>query len=108
MNRLVATKKFRKKADLVAQVRDLRATVLKLGDVLGIYNSDPASWLEKVKLAGLAKLEISAEEIESLIEQRLQARQEKDFAKSDEIRDVLEARGIELLDSREGTTWKLK
>ena len=108
MNRLCATKKFKKKADLVAQVRDLRATVLKLGDVLGIYNSDPATWLEKVKLAGLAKLDITAEEIEAQIEARLQARAEKDFAKSDEIRDALAEQGIELLDSREGTSWKLK
>ncbi len=108
MNRLCATKKFKKKADLVAQVRDLRATVLKLGDVLGIYNSEPAQWLEKVKLAGLARLDITAEEIEEQIEARLQARAEKDFATSDEIRDALAARGIELLDSREGTSWKLK
>ncbi|NOY12811.1 MAG: cysteine--tRNA ligase, partial [Deltaproteobacteria bacterium] len=91
MNRLVATRKFRKKADLVAQVRDLRRTVQKLGDVLGIYNSDPAQWLEQVKLAGLAKLDISREEIEAKIEQRLQARAEKDFARSDEIRDELAA-----------------
>ena len=108
MNRLVATKKFRKKAELVAQVRDLRVTTLKLGEVLGIYHSDPAIWLEKVKQAGLAKLDISREEIEELIAQRKQARVEKDFTRSDEIRDLLAARGIELLDSPAGTTWKLK
>ncbi len=108
MNRLCATKKFRKKAELVAQVRDLRATVLTLGKVLGIYNSDPASWLEKVKLAGLAKLEISLEEIEAQIAERKQARSDKDFARSDEIRDALLKSGIELLDSPQGTTWKLK
>ncbi|MBE9485664.1 MAG: class I tRNA ligase family protein, partial [Chloroflexi bacterium] len=108
MNRLVATKKFRKKADLVAQVRDLRATTLELGEVLGIYHSVPAIWLEKVKLAGLTKLDISQEEIEEMIAQRKQARAEKDFTRSDEIRDLLAARGIELLDSPAGTTWKLK
>ena len=108
MNRLAATKKFAQKSDLVAQVRDLHATILRLGEVLGIFHSQPVAWLTKVKLAGLAKLEISQQEIDSLIEQRLAARQEKNFARSDEIRDELEARGIELLDSREGTTWKLK
>ena len=108
MNRLAATKKLAKKPDLVAQVRDLHATILRLGEVLGIFHSQPVAWLTKVKLAGLAKLEISQEEIDSLIEQRLAARQEKNFARSDEIRDELEARGIELLDSREGTSWKLK
>ena len=108
MNRLIATKKFAKKADLVAQVRDLHATILRLGEVLGIFLSAPAAWLEKVKMAGLERLDITAEEIEAYIEERLAARKEKDFARSDEIRDELEKRGIVLLDSREGTTWKLK
>ena len=48
------------------------------------------------------------EEIEKQIQARLQARADKDFAKSDEIRDALAEAGIELLDSREGTSWKLK
>ncbi len=108
MNRLVATKKFKKKAELVAQVRDLHQTILRLGDVLGLYRSQPREWLEKVKLSGLKKLDITAEEIEELIQQRLQARAEKDFARGDEIRIELDEKGILLLDSREGTSWKLK
>ncbi len=108
MNRLVAIKKFRKKTELVAQVRDLHATILRLGEVLGLYRSQPTEWLEKVKLAGLKKLEITGEEIVDLIEQRLQARSGKDFARGDEIRGELEARGILLLDTREGTNWRLK
>jgi cysteinyl-tRNA synthetase len=108
MNRLIGEKKFRKKADLVANVRDLHRTVLKLGEVIGLFGSDPHSWLETFKLAGLSSLGITVEEIESQITERLQARKDKDFARSDEIRDELEVRGIMLLDSREGTTWKLK
>ena len=108
MNRLVATKKFRKKPELVAQVRDLHATILRLGEVLGLYRSQPTEWLEKVKLAGLAKLDITQEEIVGFIEQRLQARAEKDFARGDEIRGELETKGILLLDNREGTNWRLK
>jgi len=108
MNRLVATKKFKKKPELVAQVRDLHQTILRLGEVLGLYRSQPAKWLEKVKLAGLKKLDITAEEIEELIRQRLQARAEKDFARGDEIRLELDTKGILLLDTREGTSWKLK
>ena len=107
INRLVATKKFRKKADLVGQVVDLHQTILRLGEVIGLYRSAPTVWLEKVKLAGLAKLDITVTEIDSLIEQRLQARSDKDFARSDEIRDELSAKGIELLDGRAGTTWQL-
>ena len=108
MNRLVATKKFRKKPELVTQVSDLHATILRLGEVIGLYRSQPTKWLEKVKLAGLAKLDITETEIVDFIEQRLQARSEKDFARGDEIRGELEAKGILLLDTREGTNWRLK
>jgi cysteinyl-tRNA synthetase len=43
--------------------------------------------------------------IQALIDERTQARKDKNFARSDEIRDELASQGIELLDSREGTTW---
>jgi cysteinyl-tRNA synthetase len=108
MNRLMGEKKFRKKADLVAAVRDLGQTVIRLGGVLGLLGSEPAVWLEQQKLAALAKLDISAEQIEKLIDSRRHARQEKDFARADAIRDELDAKGIELLDTPQGTSWKVK
>ncbi len=45
-------------------------------------------------------------EIEQLIEERQSARAAKDFARADAIRDDLLARGIELMDTREGVKWK--
>ena len=45
------------------------------------------------------------EEIEALIEQRQQARKDKDFATADKIRDDLLAQGIMLEDTREGVKW---
>ncbi|MDD6194339.1 MAG: cysteine--tRNA ligase [Lachnospiraceae bacterium] len=45
-------------------------------------------------------------EIEAMIEARQQARKNKDFAKADEIRDELLAKGILLEDTREGVKWK--
>jgi len=59
-------------------------------------------------MAALAEMNISAAEIKEKIAARLQARKEKDFARSDAIRDELETRGILLLDSAEGTGWKIK
>jgi len=48
------------------------------------------------------------EEIERLIEERQEARRNRDFAKSDEIRDRLLAEGIILEDTKEGVRWKRK
>lgn len=50
--------------------------------------------------------ELLDEEIEQLIEERIQARQARDFARSDEIRDVLKEKGIILEDTAEGTRWR--
>jgi len=48
----------------------------------------------------------SEEKIQLLINERADARANKDFARSDEIRDELLANNIELLDSAEGTSWR--
>ena len=46
------------------------------------------------------------EEIENLIEERQAARKAKNFARADEIRDLLTEKGIILEDTREGVRWK--
>ncbi|WP_026508295.1 cysteine--tRNA ligase [Butyrivibrio sp. MC2013] len=52
------------------------------------------------------KEETPDEEIEQLIKERQDARKAKNFARADEIRDELAARGIILEDTREGVKWK--
>ena len=47
-----------------------------------------------------------AAEVERLIAERESAREAKDFAKADNIRDDLRARGIALEDSRDGVRWR--
>ena len=66
--------------------------LVKLTDVLGLI-------VDK-------KEEILDDEIEALIAERQEARKEKNFARADEIRDELAAKGIVLLDTREGVKWK--
>ena len=51
------------------------------------------------------KEEMLDEEIEAMIEERQQARKNKDFKKADEIRDALFEKGIQLKDTREGVKW---
>ena len=70
----------------------LKAKITALTDVLGLITEKEAEMLD--------------EEIENLIAQRQQARKDRDFAKADEIRDTLLAKGIVLEDTREGVRWK--
>lgn len=73
-------------------LQSLYDLMVKLADVLGIIiNKEP---------------ELLAEDIEALIEERQAARKAKNFARSDEIRDELLAKGIILEDTREGVKWK--
>ncbi len=46
------------------------------------------------------------DDIQTLIDERIQARKDKDFARSDEIRDYLKEQGIILDDTPQGTRWR--
>ena len=50
--------------------------------------------------------ELLDEDIEQLIEERTQARKNRDFVRSDEIRDLLKEKGILLDDTPQGTRWR--
>lgn len=80
----------------------LKARMLAAGNLLGIFEWDPEQWLQE----GESGDALSAGEIERLIAEREQARRDKNFARADEIRDELAARGVQLEDSRDGTRWR--
>lgn len=67
------------------------------------------SW-DTVLSLDLIKEETTNKELESyildMINQRNEAKKNKDFAKADSIRDELLSKGIQLVDTREGTTYK--
>lgn len=52
--------------------------------------------------------ELLDEEIEKLIQERTEARKAKNFQRADEIRDLLNERGIVLEDTPQGVRWKRK
>lgn len=54
----------------------------------------------------LEENELLDDEIEALIEERIQARKDRNFSRADEIRDVLKEKGIILEDTPQGTRWK--
>jgi cysteinyl-tRNA synthetase len=86
----------------------VRERLHSVGEVLGVFISEPGSYLARMKARKVADQEISPDEIERLILERAEARKAKDFKLSDEIRDYLLERNIQLLDGPGGTTWKVK
>lgn len=77
------------------------AILVRLGGVLGLLQQDPEAFFQ-ADTGG----ELSADDIEALIQARADARKAKNFAEADRIRDELLEKGIILDDSREETTWR--
>ena len=68
--------------------------VARFDSVLGIFGPEESAMLDA--------------EIEALIEERQAARRDRNFARSDEIRDLLAEKGIILEDTKDGVRWKRK
>jgi len=80
----------------------LAAQLKGLGSMLGILELDPDAYLR-------GDGEASSEDtgwIDALIAERIQAKADKKYARCDEIRDELKAKGIIIEDSKAGTTWR--
>ena len=99
--------------DLANQINKLRATdtekasvlatTLKhLGDVLGLLQDDPDSYLK----SGGSSEGLGDTDINALIEQRAQAKVDKNWGEADRIRDELKQQGIELEDKGGDTSWR--
>ncbi|WP_417530432.1 cysteine--tRNA ligase [Marinobacter lipolyticus] len=83
------------------EARQAAAVLVRLGGVLGLLQQDPEAFFQAD-----AGGELTAEDIEAMIQARAEARKAKNFAEGDRIRDELAEKGIILDDSREGTTWR--
>lgn len=94
----------RMRRDDEAAAAELAAELRRLGGVLGILRDDSEEFLRGDDPAGAAGL--SDTEIEGLIAERLAARQTKNWAEADRIRDLLKEKGVTLEDGAGGTLWR--
>ena len=83
--------------------RDLR----KSGETLGIFQRQPAAFLAGYRTRLCARRGIDPADVEARIGARTQARAAKDFTRADEIRQALRGKGVELMDTPTGTTWRV-
>jgi len=84
------------------------ASLRRLGSVLGLLQAPPAAYFQAQRQGGLEKRGLDDAAIAAKIAERSAARQARDWARADAVRDELAAQGIELKDGPEGTTWILK
>jgi len=89
-----------RKAEDHAQRQQLKSQLLGAGLALGLLQQPPSAWFER----GLSDDDDAR--IQALIDERAAAKQSRDFARSDAIRDQLAREGVLLEDTPQGVRWK--
>jgi cysteinyl-tRNA synthetase len=84
-----------------AEQANAKAQLQAAASLLGILQDDPEHWFR-------ASFGEAAAEIDKLVAERVAARTAKNYAESDRLRDELAARGVEVMDSASGSTWRRK
>jgi cysteinyl-tRNA synthetase len=90
------------KAEDAAEKARLKGALLDGGALLGLLQDDPEVWLRQ----GASVDGLSDADIDAMIVARNDARESKDFAEADRIRDDLAEQGVILEDKPEGTIWR--
>ena len=93
-------RQLNKSTDVAEQARlggQLRASA----EIIGLLGQDPEAWF-----AIDHDTEFAAK-VEALLEQRISARTNKDYARADQIRDELSAMGVVIEDGPDGTRWQI-
>ncbi|NCF51798.1 cysteine--tRNA ligase [Gammaproteobacteria bacterium] len=79
----------------------LAAAMQASGDLMGLLQVDPETWF-----AGHVQGDLSADDIAALLDERREARANRDFDAADAIRDKLLDAGITIEDGPGGTSWR--
>jgi cysteinyl-tRNA synthetase len=98
-------------------VKDVNRTIAENENINTTFYDSVKAFLERtaVGVLGIMNFEIEGESIserdmsyiQSMIDKRAAAKKEKNYVLADEIRDELKSLGIELKDSKDGTTYKI-
>ena len=78
----------------------IAAGLRQAGSFLGLLQQDPVAWAQ----AGA----VAVDDIEALVEQRMQARLDRDWAQADALRDQLLDLGVEVEDSAGESRWRMR
>ena len=106
MNRLFDMGADSGSLEKLSKIQNGISDIKRIGQVLGILNESLSSYSAYKKSQGTEENSLDSKMIEQLIDERTAARQDKNWAKADQIRKKLEENNISLEDSSNGTMWK--
>lgn len=99
---LFALSKRANSTDDLAERVQIKAAMLQGGELLGLLQQDPEQWFVS------AVSDVDAAEIDQLIAERIQARADKNWARADEIRDILADKKVKVEDGADGSRWRIE
>ena len=108
VNTIIKNAKKNNREKTANTLAKILANVKEVYGILGLFEQEPEKFLTEMKQKYVAKLDISEEEINKLIDKRSEAKKEKDFETADAIRSELDGKGIILNDTINGTIWNVK
>ncbi|NCN41520.1 cysteine--tRNA ligase [bacterium] len=94
--------------DQVAVSKSFLSHMNEIGKITALFQEEPKSFLVNLDDLLLAKKDLKRSDIDALVLERARARENKDFAKSDELRDKLNSLGILVSDSLQGSVWEVQ
>ncbi|MGV3278861.1 cysteine--tRNA ligase [Rickettsiales bacterium LUAb2] len=96
--------KLKANSSNIIELNSLRNEIIRTSQILGLLQKSPGQWLHSLTVSN--SFSLSEAEIENLITERQIAKDNKEYAKADKIRNDLLSKGIILEDSKTKTTWR--
>ncbi|RID62145.1 hypothetical protein BRARA_E01236 [Brassica rapa] len=106
INDLIHTRKGKKQPRREESLKALEASVREVLTILGLMPTSYSEVLEQLKEKALKRAGLNEEDVLQRVKERTEARKNKEYERSDEIRKELANVGIALMDSPEGTAWR--
>jgi cysteinyl-tRNA synthetase len=107
VNELVEGTRRKKGTAPAPAIEAAKAAFATLGAELGVGLAEPRAFLRALRDKRAKARGITDQAVEDRIAARKAARDAKDFAKADALRDELVAMGVELMDGPTGTSWRI-
>jgi cysteinyl-tRNA synthetase len=107
VNELVDVSRRKKGTVARAAVEAARTALAALSAELGVGEEDPSAFLLRLRARRTKAKGLTEADIDAKIAARKAARDAKDFAAADGLRDELVKLGVEIMDGPSGTTWRM-
>lgn len=104
-NSFVGRKKPHWSSETKHLLEKFESQILELGRVANLFTEVPSDFLANLRARVLKERGLDEKSIEDQVALRMKARQAKDFAKADQIRDALKAQGVDIQDTPTTSSW---